>query len=166
MRATASKDPASKPTFDRTNSAGLWHFAHQYRQAGEVIREKNALAVVTYYLFCHSIELALKAYLRGSGHTIQQLINLRHDLEKTLAAAEKLRINQVFPISDDLRFAVQTMNVYYSKKDFEYIFAGYQRLIKLDVLSRVASELVSGLKAYCMQHQHLHDGRPTAHTCG
>jgi len=46
------------------------------------------------YLACHGIELALKAHLPSRGYTLDQLINIRHSIDRALASAKSTRMKQ------------------------------------------------------------------------
>jgi hypothetical protein len=62
----------------------LLNLAKQYRQAYYDLRQAEPLSWPRYFLFCHSIELVLKAYLAHHGLTEKQLRDqpYRHNIKK------------------------------------------------------------------------------------
>jgi len=61
---------------DRTNSMGLWTYAKSYLDAANTVAssaDRGLIPTPAYYLVCHSIELILKAFLRGSGAELEEL---------------------------------------------------------------------------------------------
>jgi hypothetical protein len=75
---------------DRSPALGLWNFAWEYAEAAKKVVGEPELKHVAYYLICHSIELALKAFLRAKGKEMDDLKKLGHNLEATLREAERL----------------------------------------------------------------------------
>lgn len=82
-----SKDwPIGTPD-ERTTAVGLYHYARSYHDSARVldaakVRTTHAGAPVQ-YLYYHSIELFLKAYLRLNGHTVEELeTKFRHHIAK------------------------------------------------------------------------------------
>ena len=69
----------------------LLNLAKQYRQAYYDLRQAEPLSWPRYFLFCHSIELVLKAYLAHHGLTEKQLQNppYRHNIKNLLNRAIK-----------------------------------------------------------------------------
>jgi DNA-binding transcriptional ArsR family regulator len=67
---------------ERTNALGLFNTARSYWRSAEYLAAANLkvthpTAPVT-FLFCHAIELYLKAYLRGVGKSVAQLKQVGH----------------------------------------------------------------------------------------
>lgn len=90
---------------DRTSSMGLWTYSHDFMiAANELVKLNNAHTDgPAYYLISHAIELSLKAFLRGSGLSLDELKswkNIGHDLCKCLSKAETLNLNNFIEISD------------------------------------------------------------------
>lgn len=54
---------------------GLWKRAKEFAEAAGVVADaaRNQLSVPAYYLWGHSIELSLKAFLFDSGVPLQEL---------------------------------------------------------------------------------------------
>src|SRR5262249_25989136 len=64
--------------------------AEEYRQAYYALPERTPISWPRYFLFCHSIELLLKAYLARIGLTENQLQAFGHNIKNLLDEANKL----------------------------------------------------------------------------
>jgi len=119
-------DDDPEDPIDRTSPLGLFRYADEYRATAEIVQSQKAgkLIIPTYYLYSHAIELALKAFLRSQGQTVEQLKSLRHDLEVALSAAEAAGLATFVTLSDDDRTALELINPYYRDKELEYIKVG------------------------------------------
>jgi hypothetical protein len=71
---------------DRYTSMGISNQARDFLEVAQIVRrEKREKAVkfkLTYFLVCQSIELSLKAYLRGSGYSDERLRRISHNLNE------------------------------------------------------------------------------------
>ncbi len=113
---------------------------------------------VPYYLYCHSLELVLKAFLLAKGVTQQELMNrerLGHHLSKILLRAKELGLAQVVPLAPRWEAEVEKANGYYADKGFEYFDVatagrGYPNLPNLDILHELVSTLLTNLKDVCL----------------
>lgn len=71
---------------DRTTALGLLNYARSYRASADHhlnarLKVPHAQAPAT-FLYYHSIELYLKAYLRSQGLTVAQLRQVGHNVSK------------------------------------------------------------------------------------
>jgi hypothetical protein len=79
---------------ERTNALGLFNTARSYRRSAEYLSAAH-LGGVTHprapitFLFCHAIELYLKAYLRGTGKDVRQLKELGYHVGNLAQSAIK-----------------------------------------------------------------------------
>lgn len=129
----------------RLTSRGLLRYAFDYYHAFEHLDIKYSeleIYEVKYFLLCHSIELAMKAFLREKGYTRRQLINNGHDLEKLIRL---LRDNDV---EIDVSSMVKTFSInnYYKNKQFEYPQTGYKELPSLDDMKTLSKLLLNMVK--------------------
>lgn len=79
---------------ERTTAAGLFHFAESYRTCAEALMRSPPKSLrfddPLLFLAYHSLELYLKAYLRGHGSPVSDLkTKFLHSLTKAWDAAEK-----------------------------------------------------------------------------
>ena len=97
-----------------------------------------------YYLFCHGIELTLKAFLVSKGTTDRSLRGIGHDLEAALAAC---RAYSDFPALSAVEEEVLVwINAYYSVKEFEYLFTGFKSLPNFTNVRELALGLADRLE--------------------
>ena len=91
--------------------------------AGELEKSlnPNKVATASYYLYGHSLELVYKSFLYTKGFNIEQLVNLRHNLDKLLKKCISHGIKDYLDIDDDYIKIVKGINKYYFKKEFEYM---------------------------------------------
>jgi len=145
---------------DRTNSMGLWTYSKEFLNAAKAVAslsDKELVPIPAYYLVCHSIELILKAFLRGEGESLNKLREVSHDLNQALKAAKKKNLDQYYLLTEDQREAVDLINDYYNKKELEYITTGFKSFPKYDILEKIASSLIDSLERFCLSNRNLHD---------
>ena len=150
---------------DRTNSRGLWRYANEFHEAGiAVVTVKGRASTPAYYLVCHALELALKAFLRGKGLSIAELSNkkLGHNLSAILKRAELQGLSQYFSVSAGLRECIDLMNPYYSTKGLEYMTTGCKEYPEFNQLSSEVEKIISGIEDFCVANMKYHEGKSTA----
>jgi hypothetical protein len=87
---------ASPDDDERTNPVGLFNYARSYWQAALIIDLPRLRKIVTHadapvtYLFCHAIELYLKAYLRHSGLSVAEVRKIGHAYDRLASRAKDL----------------------------------------------------------------------------
>ena len=126
---------------ERTNAVGLFNTARSYWRSAKHLnaaglKVTHPEAPVT-FLFCHAIELYLKAYLRGAGTGIVELKKLGHrvaDLAK-VAAGNGLDLgpqqSEILSHVDDADVAIEA----------RYIVMGFTNHPTNEALSSVAERL-------------------------
>uniref|UniRef100_UPI0024932B62 hypothetical protein n=1 Tax=Sulfitobacter geojensis TaxID=1342299 RepID=UPI0024932B62 len=84
---------AATTTDDRTTDFGLFMFAHTYWEAASKMedikftsRHRNA---PIRFLYCHAVELFLKAFLRSQNFSLQEVKSMGHDLKKVGEEAKR-----------------------------------------------------------------------------
>lgn len=143
----------------RMGPIGLWMYANAYEKAAASLPAPEApYEPVRYYLACHSIELALKAYLSLHGATMLELSEnaYGHNLEAILAAAESKGLSAQVTLTLEQRAEVTKAATYYAGKVFEYpaigeAMGGYPILPRLEVLLEAANALVESLAQPCRE---------------
>jgi len=116
---------------------GLWRYAKEFFEGAESI--KDDLNVVKYYLYGHSIELALKSVLVFRGESEKNLKkDFGHNLLKLIDHVYKDNKREFY----DKRDLIRLLNTYYEKKMFEYIFEGYKKLPEMIELRDVCLEIL------------------------
>lgn len=136
---------------DRTTSMGLWRYGKDFAVAGRATWEANGRRANApgYYLLGHSIELVLKAYLRGRGKSIKALQNIGHDLELAIREAEKESLSSYVTLEKKHQAAIRILNPHYSKKKLEYIESGFKRYPDFENLLSTTEHLLEALHGFC-----------------
>ena len=145
---------------DRTSSMGLWTYAKDYSDAGYTVISAMPRALAptpAYYLCCHAIELALKAYLRGKRASINELKRIGHDLSKAYKKALNNGLEDICVLTPEEVDAIELVNPIYSKKEFEYKRVGTKTLPRIDVLHATANSLIYGIKQFCYEKRNIHN---------
>jgi hypothetical protein len=75
----------------QTTALGLWTRAKEFADAARVVADAagDRFSVPAYYLWGHSIELSLKAFLFGCGVPLRTLKDLGHDLKALVEEARR-----------------------------------------------------------------------------
>jgi hypothetical protein len=141
----------------RMGPVGLHAYAERFLIAAEALQASEfPFDPVRPYLACHSIELALKAFLSLSG---QKMVNMAkfqigHQLDAILADADRQGLTSRVALTDDQRTAIRGATTYYAGKLFEYPAVGealsaYPSMPPLEELFGAARLLVDGLRQPC-----------------
>jgi hypothetical protein len=95
--ASAAADASQVAAFEPRHVA-MWtrHSAVGYMRAADQIVPAQGTQEPKYFLYCHAIELALKAYLLVNEHTERDCAKLSHDI----AAALRLAKTHELAVSD------------------------------------------------------------------
>jgi len=78
----------------QTTARGLFHLAHSYWRSAAALKRRAVAAThhgdVVWFLYCHAVELYLKAFLRGEGVSVKDLHRkFGHSFPKLANAAEQ-----------------------------------------------------------------------------
>jgi HEPN domain-containing protein len=145
---------------DRLTSMGISNAAKKFLKAAKTLRANNDhLFTPTYFCICQSIELSLKAYLRGSGHTDDQLRKIGHDIEKAVVQAQNINLD--FEFSQNDADAIRRINPYYQMKDLQYVKSGYKSLPSIDDLLVLGERLWQSTRQFCIANRTYHEGKGT-----
>jgi len=123
--------------------------------AARSFKKKAEFSMVPYFLYCRSIELALKGFLLAKDlPKIDMKKKLRHDLEKVLNKAKEMNLDEFVTLQPKQEQEVRKANAYYSSKDFEYFqvmkaIKKYPDLPSLSILEEIASLLINKLQSIC-----------------
>jgi HEPN domain-containing protein len=148
---------------DRFTSMGISNDAREFLDAAQIVRaQKPVTFAPMYFLACQSIELSLKAYLRGCGHSDEELRKIGHDLEKCAQAAIDAGVEQHVHFLDDDLAAITLANPHYRSRDFQYSRSGLKSWPRIDALIDFAQRLSDNLRAFCVANRERHFDKPTA----
>jgi hypothetical protein len=136
---------------ERTNAVGLFNTARSYWRSAEHLNAANVKvthpqAPVT-FLFCHAIELYLKAYLRGAGKTVADLKKVGHrvtnlaKLAMTSGLVVEPEQSEILSHIDDAEVAIES----------RYIVTGFTTRPANEALANVAETLDQRVCAALME---------------
>jgi hypothetical protein len=137
---------------------GFYRYSEEFLLAASSIQHRHSFSPVPYYLYCRSLELALKAFLLTKGYTQQNLKRkFGHNLEKLLNRAKRHGLGNHLRINHIQEGAVRDANSYYQSKAFEYFtgyraMTGYSGLPDLQILDAFVDELVNAIEPICTSH--------------
>lgn len=125
---------------ERTDENGLLWYAQDYYNTYMVVSKEVPIKLlsVKMYLLCHSIELAIKAWLRKEGYTVKALRKFDHDL---IALIHELIDEYNADFSKEVISAIALINYLYDTKQLEYFDRGFKTFPDLEYL-RYCAELV------------------------
>ncbi len=132
---------------------GLWTYAQDFLQAATVLVRPNQISTPAYYLVCHSIELALKAFLRGNSVSLAKLKKIGHDLEEALRQCNSLGLSSYCSLSKKQILSIQLMNQYYEAKELEYIVTGFKQYPEIGLLITASQTLLQGVRPFCFERR-------------
>lgn len=157
-----NKDLTSNSKMDdeaRTTAFGLLCYAKDYVEAALNVSNRprscleemrHRISEPAYFLVGHSIELSLKAFLKGRGTALEELKrSYGHDLEMLLKEAKRRKLGNEVKLSGKDAKAIHLLNQNYKPKRFEYIVTGHKTGPKYGCIVDVAVKLVNGLRDYC-----------------
>jgi len=145
---------ASDDEESRTTAFGLLRYAEEYRQ-GAVLIHSNKVegqhSTVASMLIGHSIELALKAFIRSRGASLRDLHDLHHNLKRSLDRATELRFDRLVKLSENAKHDICEFGEYHAAGSFRYIRTGALTLPSWASMATSASLLTHGLHAHCLR---------------
>jgi hypothetical protein len=144
-------------TVDRHAPIGFYNLAEDFRNAAilcATAREEQTVRLkfshVPYYLHTHSIELALKAYLRTRGITEAELKNsFRHGFVSLLAKCEELGLK--FRKPKRTRELVHFLNKLTKDQAFRYFYGGGTQLPALHEMREGNERILAAVQPACVK---------------
>ena len=131
---------------------GFYRFACEFRDWAERSHKETTdrYSPVPYYLYCRSIELALKAYLLAHGLSKREIAS--HSLLPLLAQARSLGLNSLINIEPTWETELARADDQYTKKDFEYFTVRFDVTHKppLVTLRQLARALIGPIRQVCL----------------
>jgi HEPN domain-containing protein len=137
----------------QTTSLGLWNHAREFAEAASVVAEAagDKTPLPAYYLWGHSIELSLKAFLFGCGVPLRKLKSkeLGHDLKALAREALSHNLKTVVHLDSQEIAEIDLLNYDYVAKHFEYHETKTYHLPFKHRTKRIAEKLVRLTKRHC-----------------
>jgi hypothetical protein len=130
----------------RPTPLGLWNRAKEFTEAAKVVADAagDQLSVPAYYLWGHSIELSLKAFLFGCGVPLRKLKSkdLGHNLKALVDEAGRHNIKTKVHLNPRELGEIYVLSDEYVAKHFEYHETKNYDLPSKDRTKRIAEKLV------------------------
>jgi hypothetical protein len=144
-------------TIDRHAPVGFYNLAEDFYKAAILCatgREERTVRFkfshVPYYLHTHSIELALKAYLRTRAITEAELKkSFRHGFIDLLAKCEELGLK--FRKPKRTRELVHFLNELTKDQAFRYFYGGAKQLPKLHEMREGNERILAAVHPACLK---------------
>jgi hypothetical protein len=115
-----------------TSEKGLARYAREYFDSGIAAAnvfgqrrryERHAPAPVM-FLIAHSIELALKSYLRYQGYSVSDIVDVGHNLETCWEKAREKDIEEHVELTEDELEILKLISELHSSTELRYIRTG------------------------------------------
>jgi hypothetical protein len=124
--------------------------AVQFAEAARVLQRESEVShkidTPAYVLFGHSIEMALKGYLRASGWSPTKLRRqLGHDLNKALASAKTDGLESHVKINTQFEDRLDLLNQIHLTRELFYPRVGFVRLPLLKHVAEMADLLIRNI---------------------
>lgn len=142
---------------ERTTATGLWTYGDSYLKAARhVARIKLQHSAPVYFLYVHAIELALKAYLRAQGATLEDLKSIGHSLPELLKRARQKGLHDSNAPTATTQI-LKTLDVYNRTHEFRYIVTGFKTLPTVAALDVAAAGLLKATRTACFSVSRIAD---------
>jgi hypothetical protein len=133
---------------------GFHKYANDYFIAADLWVKnisKSDYSPVSYFLFCRSIELGLKAFLLAKNVDIKLVVKNSHNLVESLKMAMTHKLSNHVPTSKLDEDNITLANDIYSDKGFEYFFVinhlqGFDKFPDINLLKDFADKLLKNIK--------------------
>lgn len=143
-----------EPYIPITRAVAIFNLSDEFVQSGTQLNIPiNGISSVRYFLYCHGIELALKAFLVSQGTTDKKLRRIGHDLIVAFKAARRYESFKLL-FDDKDRNLLAWLNSYYKDKEFEYLFVGLKSYPIPEAVHELAERFLVNLKPIIWESAH------------
>lgn len=141
--------------------------AKEYLEAAKQLQE-NPLTGPKPYWFCvfQSIELSLKAYLRGCGLSKEDLKSRKfgHKIGALLQQADEHGLKELVSLDDQERAIINETGELYNSKVFQYREAGWTSVPYAYLGTALAEKIYEAIKPFAKERMEYHYDKETAVT--
>lgn len=104
-----------------------------------------------YYLYCHALELAMKAFLRAKGMSSAELRGpaIRHSLLNLWKECLTRQLALDFATQNKVGEVIRLLTPYATDHEFRYVRTGFNTLPTLDEVRDAAAELIEAVRPTC-----------------
>lgn len=138
---------------DRTTAIGLARYARDYYRSAMAADhdlghdkgyEFSAPSPVM-FLVAHSIELGLKAYLRHQGLSLEEIVNLGHNLERCWQVAVEQGVQEHVELTEGDLEVLGIISELHLSTVLRYIQTGYKTLPVFGPLQELTKKILDGI---------------------
>jgi HEPN domain-containing protein len=149
---------------DRLNSMRIHTSAREYLKAASDLFDHGWIDPIPPIIFLvgQSIELSLKAFLRGAGFKDSQLRIISHDIEEAFRKAKENGIERHFNEKPDDITLIRLINLPYKSKDLQYVKTGIKTRPSVQPILELAGRLNQSLEEFCFKNKDWHVGKSTS----
>jgi len=142
----------------------LWKHALDFFEAARWVHEERSDRpfIITYFLLGQSLELALKAFLRGKGQTKEFLKAVGHDLMTAVEESQRVDLGTLITLDPQERSTIGFLNNLYASKDLQYPESGSKHYPPIVEVFKVARRVLESTKTFCIENRKRHFDKPTA----
>ena len=138
---------------DRTTPIGLARYARDYYKAAiaadDVLGMQKGYEIVApapvMFLVAHSIELALKAYLRYQGASLNEIKGLNHNLLDCWQKAVEKGVDEHVTLANENMEVLGLISDLHSSTELRYIQTGFKQFPVFGPLQTVAQKVLDGI---------------------
>jgi hypothetical protein len=143
---------------DRHSPLGTYHLAEDFFKAAVQLaaaQDNGQLrlrfaTLIHFHLHCHSVELALKAFLRATGTGTEDLRRqFGHNLQRLLDAAFAVGLT-LGADKGRVRAVVEWLNIHGRAQTFRYFESGYMQLPSLEDVQQSNSYILLAVRDKCI----------------
>jgi len=143
----------AKPVVLRLSPLGFHRYAVEFLDVAKSVEKKPEFSPVPYFLYCHALELVLKAFLLAKNIPLMRT----HNLRPLLNGAKQQGLETLVKITPEQEAEIDKANAYYKppQKGFEYFrvtraATGYPDLPDIRILEELTSTLICELESLCL----------------
>ena len=137
------------------NHIGLLTSAKSFHRSGEKLNlgpQQLDAPLPVYYLFLHSVELALKSYLYFCGMNENDIRSIGHDLKAAWHQAVGLGICELCSECEELQECIKIIGPIYQGRELEYFYPGRKRLPAVERIHKSSGKIIAVLDDfYCRE---------------
>jgi len=138
---------------ERTTAIGLARYAREYFDAAiaadDVIGRRKGYEIVApppvLFLVAHSIELALKSYLKHSGMTLREIRGISHNLLDCWREAVEKGVEEYVTLNEEDLGVLGLISDLHVSTELRYIQTGFKKFPVFGPLQVVTEKILNGI---------------------
>jgi hypothetical protein len=126
--------------------------AASYSDAAKQLEHFTKKPAPRYFLYCHAIELSLKAYILASGGNEAEVRKIKHDLGKAFSRASELGYR---PSLDGTKEVIENLDPYHQDYSFRYMRMGLKILPRFEDIDQVANSMLRDIEPMTLSNSRI-----------